>query len=34
MTVLNASHRYGAGTEAKAVADAWNQVGVKIKKAS
>jgi Zn-dependent metalloprotease len=33
LTVLNASHRYGAGVEAKAVADAWNQVGVKIKKA-
>lgn len=34
LTVLNASHRYGAGNEAKAVADAWNQVGVKIKKSS
>ncbi len=32
MTVLNASHRYGGGAEAKAVADAWNTVGVKIKK--
>jgi Zn-dependent metalloprotease len=34
LTVLNASHRYGAGgTEVKAVSDAWNQVGVKIQKA-
>ena len=32
LTVLNASHRYGGGSEAKAVSDAWNQVGVKIKK--
>jgi len=29
-TVANAGHRYGAnGTEQKAVADAWRQVGVK-----
>ncbi len=32
LTVLSASHRYGGGAaEAKAVIDAWKQVGVKVK---